>query len=501
MHRYKRPAVLAAAYLGTFLASLDISIVNLALPSLQNALATDLGGLQWVVSIYAVALSAFMLSAGPVADRYGHKRAWLTGVALFTAGSALCALAEALPMLLFGRAVQGIAGALLIPGAMPLITQAFPEPRARAHAIGGWSAFSALALVLGPLLGGVLLQHFGWQSIFLINLPLGVLALLLGAWGISERAHPQQAALDPWGQLLSVCCLGALSYGLIRAGESGFAAPAPSLAIGLALIALLALIAVEKRVARPLVPLDLFRDRRFAVSNLASWVLGFSSYSSLFFFSLFLQQAQALSATESGLRMMPTFIASGALSLMFGRLQRHFALEHLLAWGYGLIGMAMTAMALLSANTPYWPLLLCFVTLGLGMGLAVPATGLVVMNAVPASRAGIASATMNALRQTGMSLGIALLGSLMSLRASAELTRLLTVAGVDDAATLAQQAVAEHPLSSATPLFAQAYATAMAAGFNLAMLAAGLCSLGCAVLLQRQLPVPSASATNESAQG
>lgn len=252
MQRYRRAALVAAAYLGTFLASLDISIVNVALPTLQTALATDMAGLQWVVNAYALCLSACMLSAGPLGDRHGHKRIWLLGVALFTVGSLLCALAASLPLLLAGRAVQGVAGALLIPGAMPILSHAFPDPRERAHVIGGWSAFSALALILGPLLGGMLLETTGWQSIFLINLPLGLLAMLLGAWGITERHYREQAALDRTGQVLSIVWLGALTYGLIALGEAdgpGGMAAWPSL--GVALLAFIAFLAVEARAPRP----------------------------------------------------------------------------------------------------------------------------------------------------------------------------------------------------------------------------------------------------------
>jgi DHA2 family methylenomycin A resistance protein-like MFS transporter len=164
MQRYRRHALVAAAYLGTFLATLDISIVNVALPTLQTALKTDIGGLQWVINAYAICLSAFMLSAGPFGDRYGHKKIWLGSVALFTIGSLACALAGSIELLLVGRAIQGIAGALLIPGAMPILIHAFPEPRERSRAIGGWSAFSALALILGPLRGGLLVERAGWQS-------------------------------------------------------------------------------------------------------------------------------------------------------------------------------------------------------------------------------------------------------------------------------------------------------------------------------------------------
>lgn len=449
MHRYRRTALVAAAYLGTFLASLDISIVNVALPTLQTALATDMAGLQWVVNAYALCLSACMLSAGPLGDRHGHKRIWLLGVALFTAGSLLCALAASLPLLLAGRAVQGVAGALLIPGAMPILSHAFPDPRERAHVIGGWSAFSALALILGPLLGGMLLESTGWQSIFLINLPLGMLAMSLGAWGITERRYREEAALDRAGQVLSIVWLGALTYGLIALGSND--APAwPPLAV--ALLAFLAFLAVEARAPRPLLPLQLFRERSFALVNLASLVLGFAGYSSLFFFSLYLQQIQGWAAGASGWRMLPQFAAMGIVSLGFGRLSRHVPLRRLMLGGYLLAGLALLATATLAPRTPYAIVGTLFGLLGVALGLAVPATGLLAMASVGSERGAMASAIMNALRQAGMTLGVAVLGSVMSMRAAAMLERAGHVA-------------------------------ALAAGFQLAMLLAGLACLAVALPL------------------
>ena len=454
MQPYRRAALVAAAYLGTFLASLDISIVNVALPTLQTALATDMAGLQWVVNAYALCLSACMLSAGPLGDRHGHKRIWLLGVALFTAGSLLCALAASLPLLLAGRAVQGVAGALLIPGAMPILSHAFPDPRARAHVIGGWSAFSALALILGPLLGGMLLEATGWQSIFLINLPLGLLAMLLGAWGIPERRYRGQAALDRAGQALSIVWLGALTYGLIALGD-GKTPAGPPLAV--ALLVFVAFLAVEARAPRPLLPLQLFRERTFALVNLASLVLGFACYSSLFFFSLYLQQIQGWAAGASGWRMLPQFAAMAIVSLCFGRLNRHVSLPRLMLGGYVLAGLVLLATATLAPRTPYAIVGILFGLLGVAMGLAVPATGLLVMASVGAERAAMASAIMNALRQAGMTMGVAVLGSVMSVRAAALLERAGHVA-------------------------------ALAAGFQLAMLLAGLACLAVALPLYRLAP-------------
>ena len=486
MQRFQRPALVLAAYLGTFLASLDISIVNVALPTLQQALSTDMAGLQWVINAYAIALSALMLSAGPLGDRYGHRRMWLISVATFTLGSLLCACANTLATLVAGRAVQGIAGALLIPSAMPILSHAFPDARLRARAIGGWSAFSALARVLGPLLGGVLVQRAGWPSIFLINLPLGLLALALGAWGIPERRHPQHAALDPAGQLLSIVALGALSYGLIAIGAHGLLAPVTLLALGVAAAGLILFGIVERRVARPLLALDLFADRRFGMFNLASFVLGFTAYASLFFLSLFFQQAQGHSAAQAGAQLAPQFLLMGVVSLLFGRLVAHLGLHAALALGYALAGTALCAMATFEPATSRAYASAVLVLLGVGMGLAVPATGMAVMASAPVERAGIASATMNALRQAGMSLGIALLGSLMGQRAVQQFATSAQAAGQRGLVAQAREMILQPSSMHATPQMLAWYRSAMASGFGWAMAVAGALALLVALGLYRQ---------------
>ncbi|HDV6325150.1 TPA: MFS transporter [Burkholderia cenocepacia] len=483
MSRYRRAALVLAACLGTFLATLDISIVNVALPTLQTALDTDIGGLQWVVNAYALALSAFMLSAGPLGDRYGHKRVWLASVILFTAGSIVCACAGRIEPLLAGRAIQGLAGALLIPGAMPILTHAFPDARERARVIGGWSAFSALALIVGPLLGGLLVEHGGWQDIFLVNVPIGIVAVLLGTWGIPERRHPEHAAFDPFGQVLSVAWLGLLTYGLIGIGEVGTSHVKVLAPLAGAAVVFVVFVRVETRVARPLLPVWLFRDRRLVRANLASFVLGFSGYSSLFFLSLFLQQAQGRAPAAAGWQLMPQFVMTAITSVLFGRIAARIPLRALMVAGYGLIGAMLAVMAGFGAATPYAAVGVVLALLGIGMGLAVPATGMTVMELAPAERAGMASATMNALRQTGMSLGIAVLGSMMSVGALHRMTAAMHAAGSAQADTLARQAVMEHMFVAGRPDMLGAYRDAMAHGFSIAILCSGILSMAVVVML------------------
>lgn len=484
--QHKRRGLLIAVCLGTFLASLDISIVNVALPAIQESLNSDLAGLQWIVNAYAICLSALMLSASAFSDRYGHKKVWLTGIALFTFGSYLCAVAANMPMLLLGRVVQGMAGAVLIPGAMSMISYAYPDPKERVGAIGIWSALSALALILGPFLGGWLVHYTGWHGIFSINLPIGLVAFALGMWSIPERRYPDDAALDPAGQLLSIIGLGLLSYGLIQAGEWGFTAPVP-LALLLAFILVFGVfIWLELKVDKPLVNLRLFKDPFFSAVNFASFVMGFAGYSSLFFFSVFLQQVQGQAPEQAGMQMMPQFILMGVVSLSFGRLNQWVKTHILMNLGYGLVGLSMVLMTVFGVETPYWLIGSLFALLGVGMGLAVPATGMVVMSAVAPQQFAMASATMNALRQTGMSIGIALLASVMSIQASYVMMVKLTELGVANVVKVAEEAIRYHRfVSEPLTLVRQAYLAGMESGFSVVMGTAGVACLFVMLLLCR----------------
>ena len=307
MHASRRHALLVAVNLGSFVATLDISIVNVALPAMQAALRTDMAGLQWVVDAYALCLSAFILSAGPLGTAMDASvPGW--PACCCSSPARPCGPAGGLPMLLAGRAVQGMAGALLIPGALSLLTQAFPDPRERAQAIGIWASSNATALIAGPVLGGVLVAHFSWQSIFLINLPLGALAVALGMWSIRESAHPEHAAFDPLGQALSVVWLGALAYGLIAAGEHGWDSRPAGLALTLAAAGLAAFVAVELRAAagaaagpvpRPRLRGDQLRILRAGFLRLQQPVL----------LSLYLQQVQGPSPLAAGSQLAPQFLA------------------------------------------------------------------------------------------------------------------------------------------------------------------------------------------------
>jgi len=482
----RRAYAVAAVYLGTFMATLAVSILAVALPAIQAGLHASFAGLQWVVGSLTLCMSAFMLSAGPVGDRYGRKRTWLGGVALFMLGSATSACASSLLQLVAGCALQGVAGALVIPGALSIITKAYSNPIERAHVIGGWASFTAISVIVGPMLGGIIVDTVGWPSIFLINLPVGFVALGLGLFGITESADPDHAAVDPAGQFLSAVFLAALTYALIGAGHAGWRATPVLEGFGIAIAALGTFIVVEVRVRRPVFPMDLFRDSGFTSLNVASFVLGFSGYSGLFLFSLFLQQAQRWSAAQAGWRMAPVFVAMSLVSPISGRLADRYG-----AWpmvlGYVLLGIALLGMASFSPTTSYDFIAALFAILGIGLGLAVPSTSAAAMAAVPHERSGVASATINALRQCGMTIGVAMLGTIMDARAVSHVARTLSSANVPNAAELAALAVGRHQMPSGLGMAQEAFrmllARAVAEGFSAATICAGVAGLAAPLIL------------------
>ncbi|SPY78710.1 MFS transporter [Providencia rustigianii] len=480
----KRIFLIVAVCLGTFMATLDISIVNVALPAIGQELNANLSMLQWIIDSYALCLSALILSVGPISDRYGRKKVWLTGIVIFTVGSLICAFSLSAQMLLFGRVIQGIAAAALIPGALSIITQAFSNDIERIKVIGIWSAVSALSLIIGPILGGFLVDTFEWSFIFMINLPIGLLTLLLGGLGIKESADPDKAALDPLGQLLSVVALAGLTYGLIEAGDMGWASLPTIAGLMIGGIAALGFVIVELNVPRPLLPIFLFKQNPYFLQyNLASFALGFATYSNVFFIALFLQKGQGWGAFEAGLRMAPEFIAMALFSFSFGRLSRTLSVRNIMVIGFLLIATASMLLTRVNSDTEYLPIAAILFIFGAGMGMATPAIGALVMASVEKAYSGIASAVMNALRQTGMTLGIALLGTLMTHRAIEQLmedpqiSRLLSEGEVDG--------LIKGSVAASSHFIEQATQSAFVSGFNLAMLGGAISIMLCLALMMK----------------
>lgn len=412
--RRGRSTVLVTVFAGTFMALLDTTIVAVALPSLQAELRTGTAGGQWIVNAFTVCLAAFMLSGGSLGDRYGRKRCFLSGLVVFLAGSLLCALAGTLAVMIAGRALQGIGASLVVPGALSLLAQVEPDPGRRARLIGYWGMVASVAVLAGPILGGLLIRGFGWPAIFLVNLPLGVAAVWSGLRRIPESSDPEQAGLDPAGQLLGVAALGLLSYAIIGIDSHGWTGPVTLIVFALAVLAIAAFIRVERRVARPMLPIGLFRDVRFAILNLASVLLGFGANGAFVLLSLFLQQVQHHSPPATGLLLTPMTLALISAAKLAGSLTAAHGPRLPMLIGYGITGASLLGLMTLTPDQPYPVLGALLLINGIGQGLAITPATAGVLALVPRQRSGIASATVSTARQVGTALGIALLGAVLA---------------------------------------------------------------------------------------
>lgn len=389
---------------------LDVSVVNVALPDMRLDLGAGFSTVQWVVDSYTLCLSALILSGGSLADRFGRKRLYLGGLAVFTVGSLVCALAPDTTALILGRIVQGVGAAAVAPGALSLLVQGFPARRQQARMIGLWGACVALAVVIGPLVGGVLTDAFGWPSIFLINLPLGAIALVAGWRGIRESADPAHAGADPVGQVLAVGWLAALTYAVLEAGHLGWGSPLILSLLGVAAVLLAAFVVVERKVAKPMLPGALFTRPRFTVVTFSSFVLGFGAYGSFYLLSLFLQQVQGASPALTGVQFLPYSLGIAAGSVLGGRIGG----DRLMIVGYTMIGVGLLSLLVVTPGTAYSLTGVLFAVLGVGMGFAITTTNSAGVGAVGRERSGTAAAILNAARQTGTALGIAALGAIVN---------------------------------------------------------------------------------------
>ncbi|RSS26213.1 DHA2 family efflux MFS transporter permease subunit [Streptomyces sp. WAC05458] len=416
--RSNRAVLLTVTCLGQFMVLLDNTIVAAALPDMQHRLHTQLTGLQWIVDAYVLLVAMLLLSGGIFADRFGRKRVYLTGVAVFTAASLVCSLAPSVGWLIAGRVLQGIGAAALAPASLALLAAAYPVPQERVKAIGLWAGLSGIGLAAGPVAGGVLTDAFGWPAIFLVNLPIGAVLLLLGLRNLEESRNPSAPATDIPGTALSVLAVGALTYGLIEGGARGWTSPLILGSFAAAVILFAAFVAVEARCSAPMLPLRLFRQRLFTVSNTAMTVVGFALMGSSFFFSQFFVYVQGSSILRAGMQTLPLSLAMVIVSPYAGRLAARHGFRIVVTTGLALAGLGLLALGMVHADTGYgnvwWRLALA----GTGFALAMsPLTGAAIQ-AVSPQEGGLASGISSTTRQIGAVLGVAALGAIVRTRQS-----------------------------------------------------------------------------------
>ena len=402
---------LGAALLGFFVVTLDALIVSVALPSIGRELGGGITGLQWVVDGYTLMLAALLLSAGSISDRIGAKRAFGVGMLVFLATSMACGLAPDLPLLVAARFVQGSGAAVMMPATLALIREAYPDATARTRALAFWSVGGSVGAAAGPLLGGAL-AAWDWRWIFFINIPVGAVALALLA-----RVQPsprRRVPFDLIGQLTAVLALGGLTYALIEGGRRGFASAPVLTALIVAPVSLALFLTDQARSAHPMMPLDLFASRRVVAGLVAGFALNVGFYGAAFVFSLYFQTFRGQSALATGLLFLPMTAQTAAVSFASAAATRKFGARPTMVTGQLIMATGLLILCLVPPDTSVWLVSVLLIPIAFGGVFAVPAMTGLILAAVPPDRAGLASGVLNAFRQVGGALAVAVYGVLVS---------------------------------------------------------------------------------------
>ncbi|WP_427914482.1 MFS transporter [Ramlibacter sp. MMS24-I3-19] len=489
--------VLAAAILGSSLAFVDGTVMNIALPAIQQALGASAAQVQWVVEAYALLLSALLLAGGAMGDRLGRRRTFLAGIVLFALASLACALAQTVHQLIAARSVQGVGAALLVPGSLALISATFPESE-RGPAFGTWAAFSGITSAIGPLVGGWLVDQASWAWAFAVNPPVAVLLLWITIRHVpDDRPAPARSRFDAAGAVWATLALGGAVFAFTEAPARGWLAPSVLGAAAVAATALAAFVRAERRHPAPMVPFALLRNRAFSGANVLTLLLYAGLGGGLFFLPLNLVQVQGLSATAAGAALLPFILVMFVLSRWAGGLvQRHGAQLPLVA-GPALASAGFALLAWPGVGASYWAGFLPGVlVLGLGMSIAVAPLTTVVMAAVPPASAGVASGINNAVSRVAGVLAIAVFGWLLASVFDPHLRAALTGTVPPDLADAAWaqrgRLAALQPPASASPEAALAIRgatkAAFVAGFRAVMLTSAALALASAWVAWATIP-------------
>jgi MFS transporter, DHA2 family, methylenomycin A resistance protein len=404
---------LAAMSLGYGVVQLDVTIVNTALNSIGTSLGGGVSELQWVVNAYTIAFAAFILTAGALGDRIGAKRVFTAGFAIFTAASVACALAPGAAILIAARAVQGLGAAILVPNSLALLSHAYPDEKGRGRAVGIWAAGASMALISGPLIGGGLIALVGWRAIFLVNLPIGLVGMWLSWRYASETTRSPQREIDLPGQLAAIAALGCLAGAIIEGGALGWRNAFVIAAFAASAVLAVLFVLQERRAPQPMLPLSLFAHRLFALTSLVGLFVNIAFYGLIFVFSLYFQRVNGFSPFATGLAFLPMLGLVLPVNLVAARVAERIGAPVTIALGAGLSAIGCLALLGIEPGTSYWEIGTQLAVIGGGLGLLVPPLTSTLLGSVEKKRSGIAAGVLNATRQTGSVLGVALFGSLV----------------------------------------------------------------------------------------
>ena len=405
---------LGAVSVGLFMIMLDNTVVNVALPSIRSSLGMSIEGLEWVVAGYALTFAAFMLVGGKLADFLGRRLIFMVGLAVFTGASLACGLAPNGGFLIGARVVQGLGGALMNPATLSIITATFAA-RERGKAIGIWAGVSAMALAIGPLVGGLLTEHVNWNWIFFINVPIGIIGLFATPIFIAEtRDESAVQSLDIPGLAASAVGLFSLTYAFIEASNYGWTSARILGAFAIAAVALVSFALLELHQRAPMLDLSLFRNRTFSGANAAMLFVGLAMFGTFFFVSLYMQNVLGYSPVQAGASFLPMTILIILIAPRAGALTDRVGSRWLVGGGMTLLSGMLFYYTTLGAQESFWALLPGLLLGGVGMGMTMTPVTAAAMSAVPVDKAGVGSAVLNSARQVGGSLGIAVMGSIVA---------------------------------------------------------------------------------------
>jgi EmrB/QacA subfamily drug resistance transporter len=477
---------------------LDNTVVNVALPNISEKLGAGVSGLQWIVDGYVLALASLLLTGGILGDRYGRKKMFLTGLTIFTLASLGCGVSGSTGTLIVFRAIQGIGAALLLPGTLSIITVTFP-PHERAKAIGLWAGFSGLALALGPTVGGAMVEHLGWQSIFFLNVPIGLIAFLVATRTVKESVSEEERQLDIPGLALGTAALFSLTYGLIEANQKGWGDPliVSTLVGGAVLIA--AFLYWELHSPHAMMPLRFFRIAAFSTGNLVAFAVSVGMFATFFFLSLYMQLIRGYTPFQAGIRFLPLTLMIIVTAPLAGKYASRHGSRAPMTYGLLLSGAGLIFFGTqLKVDTSFLLIAPVFIIMGHGMAAVMTPMTAAVMNSVGPQRAGLGSAMTNTSREVGGVFGIALLGTILTTKLKSSLTPALAGLGLTGAQQNAIAVAGGHGTLDPSVLrglspaqvggVMHAYSQSFMEGFHVALLVGGLVLLLAAVFANRYIP-------------
>jgi len=407
---------LGAVAVGLFMIMLDNTVVIVALPSIGSDLGISISELEWVVNGYALTFGVLLLTGGKLADLLGRRLIFILGLLIFTAASLACGLANGADVLIGARVVQGIGAALMNPATLSIISATFP-PRQRGMAIGIWAGVSALALAVGPIVGGLLTEHVGWSWIFFINVPVGIAGIFAARLFIDEtRDTSHEQRLDLPGLATSSIALFALTYALIESNDRGWGDSLILALLGVSAVFLVLFVLLERHQRLPMLDLSLFRNRTFSAANTVMLLVGFAMFGTFVFVSLYLQNVLRYSPVEAGAAFLPMTLLIMFVAPASGRLSDKLGPRALMVPGLLLISLSLFLFSLLDEGSSFWNLLPVMIVGGFGMAMTMAPTVSAAMGSVPVDKAGVGSGVINSMRQVGGSVGLALVGAIMATR-------------------------------------------------------------------------------------